>query len=124
MNGHTGCAELEVRPLRAGDDERLNRLFERLSPDTVYRRFFTRFPGLPPAILRYFAAADHEDHERLAVLCGDEIVAVASWDRDAPGAAAEVGILVEDAWQHRGLGSDLIRTLVSDAAGHGVTTVT
>ena len=91
----------------------------------VYRRFFTLFPTVPPGVVRYLAAADHDDHERLAALCGDEIVAVASWDRPAPGGdSAEIAILVEDAWQHRGLGRGLMRELTTGAVSHGITTLT
>lgn len=123
MNGL--CASLEVRALDAADTERLGRLFERLSAETVYRRFFTRFANLPPAVLKYFSVADRDDHERLVALYGDEIVAVASWDRAAPGGdTAEIAILVEDTWQHRGLGRDLMRTLGTTAAEHGIRTLT
>jgi len=125
VNGPGRCADLEIRTLQDEDRERLIRLFERLSPETVYRRFFTRFPGLPAAVLRYLANTDHDDHERLAVLCGDDIVAIASWDRAAHAdEAAEIAILVEDAWQHQGVGRDLMRTLTAGAVDHGITTLT
>ena len=125
MNGLTKATELEVRPVEMADAERLGRLFDRLSAETVYRRFFTLFPKPPQRVLSYLAAADHDDHERLAVLDGDEIVAVASWDRPIHGSdAAEIAILVEDAWQHRGLGRFLMRRLTSEAAEHGMTTLT
>jgi GNAT superfamily N-acetyltransferase len=117
--------ELTVRPVDPGDSERLRRLFERLSPDTVYRRFFTRFPAPPPGVLEHLAAVDHHDHEGLVALDGDEIVALARWDRPAgSGPEAEVSILVEDAWQHRGLGRALMRTLVTEAAHHDITALT
>src|SRR5947208_1281870 len=106
---------LVVRPIGAGDGERLRRLFERLSPESVYRRFFTRFPALPPAVLEHLAAVDHQDHEGLVALDGDEIVAVARWDRRAGnGPEADVSILVQDAWQHRGLGRALMPAIVAD----------
>ena len=117
--------ELEVRPIGPGDGERLRRLFGRLSPDTVYRRFFTLFQAPPPGVLNYLAAVDHHDHEGLVALDGDEIVAVARWDRPAGGGPeAEVSILVEDAWQHRGLGRALMRTLVTEAARRDITALT
>jgi GNAT superfamily N-acetyltransferase len=104
------------------DGERVRRLFERLSPQTVYRRFFTLFPTPPLDVLRHLTIVDHLDHESLAVLDGDEIVALASWDRPAHDAAeAELAVLVEDAWQHRGLGRALMRMLTAEAARHGIT---
>ena len=119
MNGTGPHPGVLVRPIRADDGDRLRRLFDRLSPETVYRRFFTRYPALPPRVLRYLTAVDHQDHDGLVALDGDEIVAVARWDRTAPSdPEAELSIVVEDAWQHRGLGRALMGMLTADAAGH------
>jgi len=116
---------LEVRIAGPADAERVHRFFERLSPESVYRRFFTLFPSPPAQLLNYLAAAETEDHESLAALDGDEIVALASWDRRVPaGDEAELAILVEDSWQHRGLGRALIKMLTAEAARHGVTVLT
>jgi GNAT superfamily N-acetyltransferase len=121
VNGRDPFPELEVRPVDAGDVERVRRLFDRLSPQSVYRRFFTLFPAPPASVLRHLTAVDHTDHEALAALEGDEVVALASWDRPAAGAAeAEIAVLVEDAWQHRGLGRALVRMLTAEAARRGI----
>ena len=67
---------------------------------------------------------DHGDHEALAVLDGDEILALASWDRPAHGSDdAEIAVLVEDAWQHKGLGRSLVRMLTAEAARRGITVI-
>src|SRR5436305_1698955 len=125
MNGREPLPELTVRPVAADDGERLRRLFDRLSSETVYRRFFTLFPTVPPSVLRHLARARDDDHEELVALNGDEIVAVASWDRVArDGDEAELAILVEDAWQHQGLGRALMRMVNGEAHRHGITFVT
>jgi len=124
MNGQGRFPELLLRPVEADDAPRVRRLFERLSPDTVYRRFFTLFPTPPPAILSYLAHPETVDHEGLAALDGDEIVALGSWDRIAGTTEAELAVLVEDAWQHRGLGRELTRALVAEAAHRGITILT
>ena len=122
MNGQEPFANLAVRPIRSDDVERLLRLFGRLSPETIYRRFFTMLPTPPPAALRRMARVDHHDREALVALEEDEIVAVARWDRLAPDAAeAEVAVVVEDAWQHRGLGHVLMRLLTEAAVEQGIT---
>ena len=125
MNGRVPFPNLEVRTAGPEDGERVRRFFDRLSPETVYRRFFTLFPSPPRQLLNYLAGAETEDHESLAALDGDEIVALASWDRRVPaGDEAELAILVEDAWQHRGLGRALMKMLTAEAARHGVTVLT
>ena len=125
MNGRVPLPNLEVRPAGPEDAERVRRFFERLSPESVYRRFFTLFPAPPPKLVSYLAGPETDDHETLAALDGDEIVALASWDRRVPaGDEAELAILVEDAWQHRGLGRALMRMLTAEAAHHGITVLT
>src|SRR5437016_66161 len=122
MNGRDPLPDLVVRAVEPGDAERVRRLFERLSPDSVYRRFFTLFPAPPANILRHLTSVDHGDHEALAALDGDEIVALVSWDRTAHASdEAEIAILVEDAWQHQGLGKALVRMLTGEAARRGIT---
>jgi GNAT superfamily N-acetyltransferase len=121
MNGRDPFPDLGVRPVQADDAARVRRLFERLSPESIYRRFFTLFPAPPASVLRRLTVIDHRDHEALAVLDGDEIVALASWDRPAHTAdEAEIAILVEDAWQHRGMGGALMRMLTGEAARRGI----
>jgi GNAT superfamily N-acetyltransferase len=122
MNGRDPFPGLEVRPVDPDDADRVRRLFQRLSPESIYRRFFTLFPAPPASVLRRLTAVDHGDHEALAVIDGDEIVAIASWDRPAHATdEAEIAVLVEDAWQHKGLGRALVRMLTGDAARHGIT---
>jgi GNAT superfamily N-acetyltransferase len=113
-----------ARPLRPGeDDERLVRMFRRLSRDTVLRRFFTVVPKLDGPLLRALTAVDHDAHEALVVPVGDEIVALASYHRrqDDPS-VADVAVLVEDGWQHTGLGRRLTRQLSRLARERGITT--
>src|SRR5947208_17168171 len=128
MNGHGPFPDLVVRPVAPGDAERLGRFFGRLSDQTVYRRFFTLFPAPPPAVLGHLLDGGGRDHESLAVLDGEEIVAVAGWDRLANDGhesdSAEISVLVEDAWQHHGLGRALVRMLTADAARRGILVIT
>ena len=121
MNGRDPFPGLTVRPVQPEDADRVRRLFTRLSPESIYRRFFTLFPAPPANVVRHLTALDHSDHEALAVLDGDEIVALASWDRPTHAAAeAEIAVLIEDAWQHKGLGRALVRMLTAEAARRGI----
>lgn len=110
------------RPLREDDTPRLVRMFDRLSRETVHRRFFTLTPKLDGPLLQALTSVDHDRHEALVVTLGDEIVAIASYYRhpDDP-TTADVAVLVEDAWQHHGLGRRLMRQLVRLARDNGVT---
>ena len=104
-----------------GDAERLQRMFARLSPDTIHRRFFTLMPRLSDPLLRTLTDVDHDRHEALAVVVGDEIVALASYHRSADDpTVADIAVLVEDGWQRTGLGARLVRALTRLALARGV----
>jgi GNAT superfamily N-acetyltransferase len=125
VNGLTPFPELTVRAVRPDDATRLVRLTERLSAETIYQRFFSPLHALPPVLLHRFVNVDHHDREALVALDGDEIIAVVRWDRDTNHCdEAEVAVLVEDAWQHRGLGGALTRMLVDQAVTHHIATLT
>jgi GNAT superfamily N-acetyltransferase len=108
-----------VRPIRANDTQRLRRMFDRLSPTTVYRRFFSPIVEPQPSMLRHLATVDHERREALVALDGDEIVGVARYDSTRRPGEAEIAVTVEDAWQHRGVGTLLLRELTKCAVAHG-----
>jgi RimJ/RimL family protein N-acetyltransferase len=116
--------QVTIRPMRPDDVERLRRLFFRLSPETVHLRFFQPVKAPSEKMLHHLAEVDHEQREALVAEFGDEIVAVARYDRGADPRSAEVAILVEDAWQGHGLGKLLLRRLTRVALDHGIETLT
>lgn len=114
-----------LRELDASDVDGLRRLFFRLSPETVRLRFLQSVSEPSPRVLHYLAAVDHDKRQAWAAEIDGEIVGVARYDRfrDAPD-RAEVAVVVEDAWQGRGLGKVLLNTLAGDAKRHGVAVLT
>jgi GNAT superfamily N-acetyltransferase len=114
-----------TRPVQPDDDALFRRLWPRLSPDTVYRRFHSPIHGLPAETVRRLVTVDHDRREAVAALVGGEVVGVARYDRSpVDPATAEFAILVEDAWQGMGLGRQLLTELVELAGTRGVTTLT
>jgi GNAT superfamily N-acetyltransferase len=112
-------AVLTVRPIETDDVDRLGRMFGRLSPTTIYRRFFSPLHEASPRMLMRLAHVDHDRREALVALDGDEIVAVARYDGQIGASEAEIAVTVEDAWQHRGVGKRLGRRLAAVALDHG-----
>ena len=107
--------------METSDAEALRRMFFRLSPDTVYRRFFRPVKEPNARVIQYLVSVDHADREALVAEVGGEIVAVARYDRSRErGSDAEVAIVVEDEWQRRGLGHRLMRRLASLACERGI----
>ncbi|MGY1823091.1 N-acetyltransferase family protein [Geodermatophilus sp. SYSU D00079] len=115
---------LPTRPVRADDAPRFCRLWSRLSPETVHRRFHAPLHRPPSDALPHLVEVDHDLREALVAVVGDEVVGVARYDRSptAP-ATAEVAVVVEDGWQRAGVGRQLLRDLLDLAARRGVTTV-
>lgn len=116
---------LLVRPAVAGDRAALEGMFQRCSPATVYQRFHGQVRAFPRAYLDE-ALAGTDAHYAVVCYSGTEAVALASCragDRhgqeDRPG-EAELGILIEDAWQRRGLGGVLLGELIAHARDHGI----
>lgn len=121
------------RAIRPDDDVRLERLFYRLSPQSLYLRFFTPMPRPNAAVIRRLVAVDYVDRLALVAVIDDEVVAVARYDRlaaTAPPALrvdpgeAEAAVIVEDAWQKHGIATRLLWRLSAAAAARGVTTFT
>jgi GNAT superfamily N-acetyltransferase len=114
-----------TRPVRPEDQALFCRLWPRLSPETVYRRFHAPVRTLPEETVRRLVTVDHDLREALVAVVGGDVVGVARYDRP-PGnpSTAEVAVLVEDAWQGVGVGRQLVAELTDLAARRGVRTVT
>ena len=109
--------EVLIRPLRPEDKRRVAQAFERLSPETRYRRFFAPLPRLSDQDLRYLTEVDHHDHEALAAVNPENggIVGVARYVRSEDPGEAEVAVVVGDPWQGRGVATALLQRLVGRA---------
>jgi GNAT superfamily N-acetyltransferase len=116
-------ARIRIRPIEPEDREMVVAGFERLSPESRYRRFFSAVPRLTSRQLDYLTQVDHHDHEALIAIdeaTGDG-VAVARYVRTTEG-VAEPAITVIDEWQGRGVANVLLDALVERAREEGVRT--
>lgn len=114
-----------VRAIRPDDKERVRIAFERLSPQTVYRRFFHHMTALTSDNLREATELDFHDHVGMALTVGEgtseRLIAVGQFVRVAPGAdCAEMAFVVADDYQHRGAATLLLQHLVHLARGVGI----
>jgi RimJ/RimL family protein N-acetyltransferase len=111
---------VEVRPISPADRQLLADGFERLSPESRYRRFFSPVSRLSERQLDYLTDVDHRDHEALVAQADSgDAVAVARYVRTRPG-VAEPAIVVADDWQGRGLATQLLDLLADRAREEGV----
>ncbi|WP_141658761.1 GNAT family N-acetyltransferase [Carbonactinospora thermoautotrophica] len=111
-------AEVTIRRAGRQDLAAVTAMHRRCSPETLYRRYLahkrevSQLDSLLSARFGYTLVANTPD--------GD-VVAMANlmWD----GSTAELGVLVEDAWQRQGLGTALVRRLIAFAADADIDTV-
>jgi acetyltransferase len=123
---------LRVRPIRPEDEPLVVEFHRTLSEETVFQRY-----------LAHLGLDERTAHERLIRICfvdyHREMALVAERDDPATGQPAIVGIgrlsrvfgtedaefaiLVTDAWQGRGIGTELLRRLVEIARAEGVAVI-
>ncbi len=108
-----------LRPMRPDDADRLVAFYGRLSPETIYYRFFAPYPKLSDRDVERFTNVDHVDRVALIAVVGEDLIAVARYDRLSPE-EAEVAFNIEDAHQGRGLGSVLLEHLAAAARERGI----
>lgn len=121
-----------VRAIRPDDNQRLAQFHGRLSPESVYLRYFEYKPVLSPRDLAYLTELDFDRRvalvATLAPEAGAPLVGVARYDALPPGAdqpvRAELGIVVEDRHQNRGIGTVLLKHLLGIAHDHGIAEIT
>jgi GNAT superfamily N-acetyltransferase len=128
MNRTQGEALVTVGPVSVrracvADWDAVEDFFAGLSTRTRYLRFFGALT-MSPAMLRVLSGGGDADAvvaSRNCEIIGHGIAA----NRASPGGgtAIEIGVVVADAWQRRGIGSALVRTLMSAAEARGATIV-
>ena len=113
---------VRVRPIEPGDKQLLLDGFERLSPESRYRRFLCPTPRLSARALRYLTEVDHRDHEALVAIDRDgAAVGGARFVRSEDDLeVAEWAVTVVDDWQGRGLGTALLALLAERGREEGV----
>jgi GNAT superfamily N-acetyltransferase len=114
-----------IRQAAGGDLAALGDFLPGLSVRTRHLRFFTGAPPASPAMLRVLAGQRPGTDALVATWNGVIIGHAMAVDTAGPPgtAATEIGVVVTDAWQGRGVGSGLMRALASRARSRGATTL-
>ena len=118
QSAQSGCIGLAL--LEPGDGPALRRLFYRLSPQTLYRRFHSPVVRPEQTHPERLLDVDHHDREAVVAVVNDEIVGVARYVRTAGSDAAEIAIVVADDWQRQGLATRMLSALHERALIEGI----
>jgi len=116
--------QVSYRPIHPTDEERMVDLFYALSEEAIYNRFMQTVKSIPRKRIQEFTYIDHRSEVAIVGTVpeahGEDIIALGAYYLDPRTNRAEVAFVVRDAWQHRGIGTFLNRTLGSIARRHGI----
>lgn len=116
--------EIVVRPVKISDEPLLKDFFYSLSDHTIYRRFISARRDMPHERLQEFAVIDYTREMVILAVTTDkekeEILGVAQYGIDEDTHTGEVGVVVRDDVQGRGIGTELLSYLTYLAKRQGL----
>ncbi|PIP93563.1 MAG: GNAT family N-acetyltransferase [Bdellovibrio sp. CG12_big_fil_rev_8_21_14_0_65_39_13] len=108
-----------IRPITVDDANLEWNFVHNLSQDARTFRFFGATKDLSPQMLHFFTNIDYVTHMALiAVINNDGVekeIAVARYICGNSKSVCEFAIVVDDHWQHKGLGGELLKSLIEIA---------
>jgi len=120
----TDGREFVTRPIKPTDEPLVQAMFYRLSQDTVYKRFCGIVKYMPHKNLQRFCTVDYvRDMTFIATVRQNDlekIVGIATYNRSDKTGFAEVGLVIDDAYQFLGIGKQLMRKLTDHAKARDI----
>lgn len=99
----TDGSTVEIRPARPDDLDAVRDMHEKLSPDSLYLRFFSMSPIAAEREARRLCREPARDHAALLALMDGELIGCGSYEcEDPPSRSAEIAFTVPDNMHNRG----------------------
>lgn len=115
---------ITIRPISPADAGIEQEFVRNLSGESSYFRFMSSVRELSPRMLSHFTQVDYDRHMALIAVSmqgGKEIqVGVARYVAAEDRQVCEFAIVIADDWQRKGLGAQLMRSLMSSARAAGI----
>jgi GNAT superfamily N-acetyltransferase len=118
---------IRIRALHPDDGQRIVDAFNKLEPETIYRRFFRYKKEVNEADLKMIREMDFEHRVALVATLienGREIIIASSSYSVYADKTAELAFIVEEDYQGLGIAQRLLRHLGMIARDRGITTFT
>src|SRR3984957_2090402 len=106
------------------DADAVHQLHAAMSPDNLYRRFFSLSPMNAEREAQRVCRPSESGHVALIAWLGSTAVGVASYEVSAPARTAEIAFAVADTMHHHGVATLLLDHLVSIARQHQLVALT
>jgi ribosomal protein S18 acetylase RimI-like enzyme len=113
---------IEIRPADSADAPAIRDFIGGLSVRTQFLRFFASVAPPSSSLLQRLCGADGSSDVVIAIRRGSVIGHAMAVDRAGGDGVrtSDIGLVVADRWQQRGVGSALLRSVVARAAARGV----
>ncbi|MGD8861995.1 MAG: bifunctional acetate--CoA ligase family protein/GNAT family N-acetyltransferase [Myxococcales bacterium] len=120
----SGGENVVLRPIRPEDADIEQSFVKNLSSRSRYFRFMHGLAALTPYMLVRFTQIDYDREMAFIAVTRDEgrevQIGVARYVEDASGESCEFAVVVADAYQGKGLGSQLMGALIETARARGL----
>ena len=117
----TDGTTIEIRSAWPDDVDAVRDMHQKLSPDSLYLRFFSMNPSAAEREARRLCREPAPDHAALLALLDGELIGCGSYEcYDLPAQSAEVALAVADEMHNRGVGTLLLEHLISLARSRGL----
>jgi acyl-CoA synthetase (NDP forming)/GNAT superfamily N-acetyltransferase len=118
----TDAGIVRLRSVRQEDVPALRDMYGRVSPDTLYLRFFTASRTVADEEVSRLTRPEDAVHYSLIAQIGGEVVGAATYERLDDPTEAEVAFVVDDRHQGRGVGMLMLEHLATVAVSRGIVT--
>jgi len=119
----TDGTQIVIRPIRPDDDPLVSAFLVGISAESGWKRLLSG-RKLTAAEVRQLTRIDYAREMAFIAVMHDgpqeRELGAARYVVDEDGAAAEFALLIADAWQHKGIGTLLLQTLIEHARGRGL----
>ncbi|HTV98384.1 MAG TPA: GNAT family N-acetyltransferase [Steroidobacteraceae bacterium] len=119
-----GGESVSIRPIRKADAELESAFVHHLSAESKHFRFLGGVRDLPASELKRLCDVDGTHSMAFVATIqrdGREVeIGVSRYEPDARADVREIAVTVADEWQHRGLGTILMKLLIQSAKSNGV----
>ncbi|MGD8560687.1 MAG: bifunctional acetate--CoA ligase family protein/GNAT family N-acetyltransferase, partial [Gammaproteobacteria bacterium] len=119
--------DITLRPIRPEDAEIEHAFVRDLSSKAKYFRFMQSLRELTPEMLIRFTQIDYDREMAFIAVVdqqGKEVeIGVSRYATNPDGESCEFALVVDDEWQHKGIGTRLMKTLMKTARDRGFRTM-
>ncbi|HQV30971.1 MAG TPA: GNAT family N-acetyltransferase [Calditrichia bacterium] len=117
--------QIFYRPVKPTDEAMLKEMFYSLSRKTIFQRYMFSRTAMPHAKMQKLCNVDYKKNMTLVAILNDDsaderIVGVGDYSYDPATNTADVAFLVHDDFQSNGIGTSLLKQLISIAIKNSI----